>query len=118
MFYIMRAHHLTSVGRKLNLARIIQDHPSCTILAVTCHTAYKDIDRYIIGSGKGYDVKAGDKDRTTIDTGLGLRNRGEEMTINHVYEFENGLLTSVDGQPYIAVTMLPKTEAAYAFVMK
>ena len=118
MFYIMKAHHLTTSGRKLNLARILRDHPTCTVLAVTSETSKGDVDRFIIGSGHGYGVKPGDIEHSTIDTGMGHRDRGDQMTINQVFEFTNGICTKVNGQPRSADLGLPQTEAAYTFVMK
>lgn len=118
MFYIMKAHHLTSSGRKLNLARIIQDHPTCTVLAVTSETSKGNVDRFIIGSGHNYDVNAGDGAQTTIDTGLGHRDRGDLMMINNVFEFTNSICTKVNGEIRSADLGLPETKAAYTFVMK
>lgn len=60
-FYIMKAHHLTSSGRKLGMRKICKDEPNCTVLAVTREYGFgKKVDAFIIGCSGDYGVKPDD----------------------------------------------------------
>ena len=92
-FYIMKAHHLTSSGRKLGLKKIIRDEPNCTILVVDREHGYgKTVRAFIIGAAGDYGVKPGDSAQYTIDTGLGHKGGGS-MDIVDVLTIEDGIQT-------------------------
>lgn len=112
-YYIMKAHHLTSSGRKLGLKKICRDEPNCVILAVTRGYSFnKNVDAFIIDhSGSRPNVHPGDQATYTIDTGNGHGASGS-IHINQVLVVDNGVITNVDAD---IVATIPN---AYTWVMK
>jgi hypothetical protein len=111
-FYIMKAYHLTTSGRKLGLKKIIKEEPDCTIICATRHYSYnKSTECFIIGSRSEYGVQPGDKSTYIIDTGNGHKGDGyDELTINHIIHVENGQVTND-----VNISDIPN---AYTWVMK
>lgn len=71
-FYIMKAWHLTSSGRKLGLKKICRDEPN-----VTCIVASRDgVPAFILGSAGNYGVAADEIHGYVIDTGNGYKGAG------------------------------------------
>jgi hypothetical protein len=119
-FYIMKAHHMTSSGRKLGLKKILREEPDCTIVVATRHYGYdKKVPLFIAGSPSfdDYGVKSGDKTTYTIDTGNGYRCEGERLDIEHVIQVVDGKVTKVNGKLWNE-NKLPELPARYTFVMK
>ena len=117
-FYIMKAHHLTSSGRKLGLKKIVRDEPNCTILIAEREYGYgKKVSCFIIGCAGDYGVKPGDECSYTIDTGMGYRNQGERLTIEHILQVKGGVVVESDGVKRTD-GLLPDVENAYTWVMK
>lgn len=111
-FYIMKAYHLTTSGRKLGLKKICKDEPDCTIVIAQRHLDHfgdRKVPVFIIGCRSDYGVQAGDKTTYTVDTGNGYRDKNKRLEIE-------GVLTVIDGQ--IQEEMKGKMDARYTFVMK
>ena len=122
-FYIMKAAHLTSSGRKLGLRKIMRDEPNCTIIVATRHYSWdKAVPCFIIGAQDPdrYGVEAGDKCTYTIDTGNGYRNQGNRLDIEGVIQVVDGAV--VGELPDFAAQLDPgpgdKLAARYTYVMK
>ncbi len=117
-FYIMKAHHLTSSGRKLGLRKILRDEPNCTIVIATRHYGYdKSSECFIIGGRSDYGIKPGDTQTYTIDTGMGYRMNGERLDIEHILQVENGKVVQSDGHK-VNCSFPPEMDARYTWVMK
>lgn len=105
-FYIMKAYHLTSSGRKLGLTKICRDEPDCTILV-----AKRDgkVDAFIIGcsSSCDYGVKKGSRSSYIIDTGNGYKGSGF-LHIKDVLQVRNGVIVQGSSE----------WDNAYTWVMK
>jgi len=96
-FYIMKAYHLTTSGRKLGLRKILRDEPNCTIVVATRHYGWgKSVPVFIIGCAGEYGVKAGDESSYTIDTGNGYRNQDECLDIVDVLQVVDGKIQDTD----------------------
>jgi hypothetical protein len=107
-FYIMKAHHLTSSGRKLSLDKIIRDTVEGTILVADRHVGWsKKVRSFIIGAHGDYGVKPGDTEQYIVDTGMGYKGNGE-LDIIDVLQVRNGEIIS-GGTDH---------ENAYTWVMK
>jgi len=119
-FYIMKAHHMTSSGRKLGLPKVIREEPNCTIVVATRHYGYdKQVPLFLTGSqcDSDYGVKSGDISSYTIDTGMGYKCADEQLDIEHVIQVKNGEVVSVNGKRWTE-DKLPAIPARYTFVMK
>ena len=117
-FYIMKAAHLTSSGRKLGLTKILRDEPNCTIVIATRHYGYdKTSECFIIGCRGSYGIKPGDTKSYTIDTGMGYRMNGERLDIEHILQVENGKVVESDGRKR-RPDCPPEMDARYTWVMK
>ncbi len=111
----MKAHHLTSSGRKLGLKKILRDEPNCTIIVATRHYGYdKAVKCFIIGCQGDYGVKTGDVSSYTIDTGNGYSIQGENLDIEHVIQVEGGEVKKGFHNAAAAVGL----ENRYTWVMK
>jgi hypothetical protein len=119
MFYIMKAHHLTTSGRKLGLAKVAREQGPCTIILATRHYGYgKAVKAIITGCAGDYGVKAGDQSKYTIDTGMGYKNQGERLDIEQVIQVDaDGAMIEADGQS-CEPQPVPKVENQYTWVMK
>ena len=119
-FYIMKAHHLTTSGRKLGLKKIIRDEPNTTILVATREHGYGQlVECYILGCPGDYGVKAGDRTTYTIDTGNGYKNRNSTLHIERVIQVKDGVIVEMDGRTVHPSMPLPPTlKARYTWVMK
>ncbi len=91
-FYIMKAYHLTTSGRKLGLKKIAADEPNCTVLVANRNHGMGKVRAFIIGSGHGYDVFEGQIHGYTIDTGNGHKG-SDRMEILDVIEIRDGVIT-------------------------
>jgi len=116
-FYIMKAYHLTSSGRKLGLRKIVRDEPDCTLLIAERLVNGRFVPVFIIGARADYGVSPGDKTTYTLDTGNGYRNDGEQLNIEHYLQIKNGKVIESDGKAH-KTGELPDVEARYTFVMK
>ena len=117
-FYIMKAHHLTTSGRKLNLRKIFRDEPDATVIMATRHYGYnKRVPVFIIGCRSDYKVNPGKQSTYTIDTGMGYKCRDCVLDIEHIFQVENGRIIEADG---VARNdgVIPQTDARYTYVMK
>ena len=106
-FYIMKAHHLTTSGRKLGLTKIARDEPNCTVLVVNRNHGMSTVRAFIIGSGHGYDVFEGQIHGFTIDTGNGHKG-SDRMEILDVIEIKDGVITKGSGDHENAATWVMK----------
>lgn len=92
MFYIMRAYHISEKPRKVSLATVVAEEPTCTVLVANRETGWnKTAPCFVIGSAGNYGVKTGDVTEYTIDTGNGHR-RGGALTIRDVLRYKDGKL--------------------------
>jgi hypothetical protein len=93
-FYIMKAHHLTSSGRKLGLKKIAREEPGTTILVVRRDHGTQLVDAFIIGSGHGYGIAKDEIHGYVIDTGMGYKGAGCMTIIDVVEVNDDGEITS------------------------
>ena len=116
-FYIMKARHMTSSGRKLGLKKILRDEPDCSIIVATrTHGWDKKVPCFIIGCRNDYSVKQGDMSSHTIDTGMGYTNTDRDLLIEDVLQVKNGMVYEINGVK--VDPCVPKWNARYTFVMK
>ncbi len=117
-FYIMKAAHLTSCGRKLGLPKIVKHETDCTIIVGERHYGWGKTSMVnIVGSRGDYGVSPGDKTTYTVDTGNGYRNRGEQLDIHHVLHIADGQLIKVNGRK-VEAQPVPVGMTNYTYVMK
>lgn len=109
-FFIMKAHHLTTSGRKLGLKKICKDEPNCTIVVADREAGGRTIRCFIIGAAGDYGVKPGSEGEYTIDTGNGYKGGGYLHILDQL-QVRNGKIISAK----IGTTCW---ESAYTWVMK
>jgi len=106
-FYIMKAHHLTTSGRKLGLKKIARDEPNCTVVVARRDCGSTLVDCFIIGCAGDYGVARGEAHGYVIDTGNGYKGAGC-LEIKDVLQIRDGVI--VKGSP--------EHDNAYTWVMK
>lgn len=106
-FYIMKAYHLTTSGRKLGLKKICRDEPNCTIVVGKREVGGRMVDCFIIGAQGDYGVKRGDEAEYIVDTGNGYKGGGY-LHIEDVLQVRNGAI----------VKGATEWDNAYTWVMK
>ena len=111
-FYIMKAAHMTSSGRKLGLKKIVKHEPNITIFAITREYGYgKKVDAFVTSHG-GSGVKVGEELTYTIDTGNGYKMNGERLVVNDIFIVKDGVITNKTSEE------LKQVQNAYTWVMK
>lgn len=118
-FYIMKAVHLTSSGRKLGLAKVAREQGPCTIILAKRHYGWtKSVECTITGAQGSYGVQPGDTAVYTIDTGNGYKCRGSRLDIHHILQVNSdGMVIESDGEK-CAPTPIPTGVNRYTWVMK